>query len=57
MNRLQQFFKKFWRDERGLEVVEWVLIGAIVVTLVALIAGNLEGGVANTVNNLVNALG
>ncbi|WP_197568485.1 Flp family type IVb pilin [Billgrantia diversa] len=37
MNKLMQGIERFWKDEEGAEVVEWVLVCALIVA--AFVAG------------------
>ncbi len=33
MNKLMQGIERFWKDEEGTEVVEWALVGGLVVAV------------------------
>lgn len=44
MNKLMQGVEKFWKDEEGAEVVEWVLVCALIVA--AFVAGYVALGPA-----------
>ena len=47
--------KRFIRDERGLETVEWAVVAAIIVSGLILIISTLGGNVENKFNKLENA--
>ena len=43
---MKALWKKFVKDERGLETVEWAIVGAIVVAATVLVIGNIATNVA-----------
>ena len=48
----------YLRDERGIETLEWVAIGALVLGMAFVVyPGTLQGGLITVVNNIVTALG
>ena len=58
MTKLARLFKKFWRDERGLETVEYAIITGLIVaaTITAIgILGAWVTGQFTTVNTAIGA--
>jgi len=58
MTKLAKMFKKFWRDERGLETVEYAIITGLIVaaTVTAIgILGVWVTGQFTTVNTAIGA--
>jgi len=58
MTKLAKTFKKFWRDERGLETVEYAIITGLIVaaTVTAIgILGAWVTGQFTTVNTAIGA--
>ncbi len=43
-------------DQRGIETLEWILIGAIVTGAAIVIYGTLESGLNTAVNNITNTI-
>lgn len=56
MNKLMQGIERFWKDEEGAEVVEWVLVCALIVA--AFLAGYAALGesIANAFTTITSAL-
>lgn len=56
MNKLMQGIERFWKDEEGAEVVEWVLVCALMVA--AFVAGYalLSDQIAAAFNGIIAAL-
>jgi len=56
MNTLNKAFKSFWKDEDGLEMVEYAVIGALI--LVGAITGftAIGGSITTTLATISNAL-
>jgi Flp pilus assembly pilin Flp len=52
-NAMKQFLLKLWNDEEGAEIVEWVIVAAVLIG-VAVAAYALLG---DNVNQAVNAVG
>ncbi|MBK5931129.1 Flp family type IVb pilin [Halochromatium salexigens] len=50
---MKQFLRKLWKDEEGAEVVEWVIVAAVLIG-VAIAAYALLG---DNVNDAVNQVG
>ena len=48
--------KRFIKDERGLETVEWVVMGAVIVLGVALLAGYLLQDIQTGLDNIGNEI-
>jgi len=47
----------YLRDERGIETLEWVAIGALVLGMAFVVyPGTLQGGLVTLVGNIVTAL-
>jgi len=49
-SRMMVRLHAFWQDEKGNEVVTWVVIAALAVAIAAV----LLGGIGNALNNAVN---
>ncbi len=43
-------------DQRGIETLEWILIGAIVTGVAIAIYGTLESGLSTAVQNITNTI-
>ncbi|NBC48485.1 MAG: hypothetical protein GVY22_10925 [Gammaproteobacteria bacterium] len=50
---MKQFLRKLWKSEKGAEIVEWVIVAAVLVG-VALAAYQFLG---NSINDAVNQVG
>ncbi len=46
----------YLRNERGMEMLEWILIAGVVTGVAITIYGFLEGNLGNTVNNIVSRI-
>ena len=48
-----EILKRFWRDEEGLEMVEWALIGGFVAVIIVVAWGT----IGNSVENVMGGIG
>jgi hypothetical protein len=47
----------YLRDERGVETLEWIAVGALIVALgIAVYPGTLAAGITNVIGDIVTAL-
>ena len=47
----------YLKDERGVETLEWIAVGALIVALaMAVYPGTLQGGIETVIGNIVAAL-
>ena len=53
---MNELLKKFVKDERGLETVEWAIVGAIVVAIAAATISVLAGKVGNRFEDINNTV-
>lgn len=56
MNKLMQGIERFVREEEGTEVVEWALVGGLIVAVGAAIFALIGGEVSTKLNALLTAL-
>ncbi|MFC3283387.1 Flp family type IVb pilin [Litchfieldella rifensis] len=57
MNKLMKGVERFLREEEGTEVVEWALVGGLIVAVGATIFATIGDKVGIYLNNLDGALG
>ena len=54
---MKQFLKKLWKDERGAEVVEWIIIVALIAAVALFIVNTgLKNSLQNGGTTIVNAV-
>ena len=46
----------YLRNERGIEMLEWILIGGVVTGVALAVYGFLEGGLGNTINTITGRI-
>lgn len=51
---MKSILVRFWRDEDGLETVEWAVIAAVITVGAVAAFRTLGGKVSNTINGLAN---
>ncbi|WP_111412473.1 Flp family type IVb pilin [Billgrantia lactosivorans] len=56
MNKLMQGIERFWKEEEGTEVVEWALVGGLIVAVGAAIFASIGGEVKTVLGYLESAL-
>ncbi|MDX5376905.1 MAG: hypothetical protein LPK08_05200 [Halomonas sp.] len=56
MSKLMQGIARFWREEEGTEVVEWALVGGLIVAVGATIFAAIGGHVSTHLGALRDAL-
>jgi|GEM_PF-355232 len=57
MNKLMQGIERFWKEEEGTEVVEWALVGGLIVAVGAAIFTLIGDEVVANLTELLEALG
>ncbi|MCE8028006.1 hypothetical protein HOP54_04775 [Halomonas daqingensis] len=57
MSKLMQGVVRFWREEEGTEVVEWALVGGLIVAVGAAIFVLIGDEVVDKLGELLEALG
>ncbi len=53
---MNQFLRKLWKNEEGAELVEWVIVAAILVAIAATVYGTLETKIDAAVTDIGNKL-
>ncbi|EPC02463.1 hypothetical protein L861_08805 [Litchfieldella anticariensis FP35 = DSM 16096] len=56
MNKLMKGIERFWKEEEGTEVVEWALVGGLIVAVGAAIFVAIGGHVSTHLGALRDAL-
>ncbi|WP_458526209.1 Flp family type IVb pilin [Onishia taeanensis] len=56
MNKLMMGVKRFWQEEEGTEVVEWALVGGLIVAAGAAIFTNIGTAARTNLTEVFNAL-
>lgn len=56
MNKLMQGIERFWKEEEGTEVVEWALVGGLIVAVGATIFTTMGTSVKTVLGYLDSAL-
>ncbi len=46
----------YLQDQRGIEMLEWILIAGVVTGVAIVVYGVLQGNLGNTVNNIVTTI-
>ena len=54
---MMEMIKRFLKEEEGLEMSEYALMGAIICVAVALIVTNLSTAIQTALNNIIDAFG
>lgn len=53
---MKQFLRKLWKSEEGAEVVEWVIVAAVLIGVAVAAYGLLETNINNAVNEVGKTL-
>ncbi|QTP54470.1 hypothetical protein HNO51_07120 [Billgrantia sulfidoxydans] len=57
MNKLMQGIERFWKEEEGTEVVEWALVGGLIVAVGAAVFTGIGTQAKAYLNDILVALG
>lgn len=53
---MKQFLRKLWKNEEGAEVVEWVIVAAVLIGVAVAAYGFLGGAINDAVNQVGDEL-
>ena len=56
MKTFTEILKTFWRDEDGMEMTEYAVVGAALVIGAATSFGLLKNAIGTTINNIIAAM-